>query len=145
MFKVLLLSLVLIGSVSFAKGKVVPPRDPAAAEEEETDPCRDESTMGMINCNNKQMIVARKNLASTLKKIRNAIKTDYSDNSKELLSRLFRMNKSYQVYAADECRFQAGQMVGGSGEGAIFSACYLDMMKKHLASLEQTGSVYFEK
>lgn len=126
---------------TFAKEKSTREVANESADDSDSEECNDLSTNGMLDCAYRPLVVIRKNIAGVLLKIRKDMRKN-GEEPKELVSRLFKMNKAYKAYIAAECSMRSAEMLNGSGERLIFAGCYTDMMKKHLVNLEELSKTY---
>ena len=138
MKRVLFAALVLVPFPAFA----TVPSDLAAIEGKlKTCLAKNETTMGMNQCNGDALAAADKVLTSVYRngvdQFKRSQPGDSGEDNKEKLTRLIASERAWVAYKESDCNLQGITMLNGSGEGTILGDCLYRMTRDRAKSLDE--------
>ena len=102
---------------------------------------KNETTMGMNQCNGDALAAADKFLTSVYKngvdQFKHSQPGDSVDDNKEKLTRLIASERAWVAYKESDCKLQGITMLNGSGEGTILGDCLYRMTRDRAKSLDE--------
>ncbi len=132
MRKIILTSLLLINSISFADSVGIKKEFDKCLESDEA-----LSTWGFIDCSNIAYDSADKELNVIYKKITQKLSSSKDQTDKEVLRRFVNAQKAWVNYKEASCSLAGVDMIGGSGERLIISGCLTEETITQLSKLEK--------
>ncbi len=112
-----------------------------AREHDEYERCIEDnpSTVGMHQCMKAEYEVVDKELNDVYRKLKKSLLVDQI-GGKELDKRLVTAQRAWLTFRDANCDLQAGQMLGGTGEGSVRMSCTLEMTRARVGELKDLAA-----